>query len=121
MKPEDQSAFEAWALDNGFTKQCLAEKCAEGSPREGEYQNTALQNELEIWQAITAHRDAQASAINEQMLEALKEMVEVCDTKCRTDHHGYCQEHYLDDVNNGGCRVANAKKAITAAEAHKGA
>jgi hypothetical protein len=61
-----------------------------------------------------------AVAVNEQMLQCLKEMVEVNDEECWTDHHGYCQAHNLDDVNDGGCRVANAKAAITAAEAAKG-
>lgn len=61
----------------------------------------------------------QAAEINEQLLGRLKEMVEVCDDECWTDDNGYCQAHNLDDVNNGGCRVANAKATIAAAEAKK--
>lgn len=49
------------------------------------------------------------------LLVALQEMVDVNDEPCRLDHHGYCQTHYLDDVNDGGCRVANAKAAIVKA------
>ena len=49
---------------------------------------------------------------NERLRELLAEMVEVHEDPCRLDHHGYCQEHFLDDVNDGGCRVANAKTAL---------
>lgn len=51
-----------------------------------------------------------------ELVELLKSFVEVHDEPCRTDHHGYCQTHFLDDVNNEGCRVANAKKMIARAE-----
>lgn len=27
----------------------------------------------------------------------LKEWVEIHDAPCRYDHHGYCQEHYLEE------------------------
>lgn len=33
----------------------------------------------------------------------LEEWLEIHDTPCRFDHHGYCQEHYLQD--KGECIV----------------
>lgn len=51
-------------------------------------------------------------AENQQLRQLLQELVDVTEEKCRTDHHGYCQAHYLDDVNDGGCRVANARAAL---------
>lgn len=49
------------------------------------------------------------------LLAALQEMVEANDEPCRIDHKGFCQSHYLDHVDEGGCRVANAKAAIAKA------
>lgn len=51
-----------------------------------------------------------------RLLDCLVELVEVNDEPCRLDHHGYCQSHFLDDVNDGGCRVANAKSVILEAK-----
>lgn len=50
-----------------------------------------------------------------ELLSCLIEMVEVNDEPCRLDHHGYCQAHFLDNVNEGGCRVANSRAAIAKA------
>lgn len=50
----------------------------------------------------------------DRLKAALSEMVEVNDEPCRLDHHGYCQSHFLDEVKDGGCRVANAKALLTA-------
>ena len=50
--------------------------------------------------------------LNQTLVQCLQEMVDVHDEPCRLDHHGYCQSHFLDDVNDGGCRVANAIEAI---------
>jgi len=49
------------------------------------------------------------------LLSCLIEMVEVHDEPCHLDHHGCCHSHFLDDVNEGGCRVANARAAIAKA------
>ncbi len=47
------------------------------------------------------------------LLKALEELLEVQDEPCRIDHQGYCQSHYLDNVNiHGGCRVANARALV---------
>jgi len=47
------------------------------------------------------------------MVRALEELLEVQDEPCRIDHQGYCQSHYLDNVNShGGCRVANARALV---------
>jgi len=50
-----------------------------------------------------------------ELFEVLQEMVEVNDGPCRIDHKGFCQSHYLDHVDEGGCRVANAKAVIAKA------
>lgn len=58
--------------------------------------------------------------VNVELLEALEKMIEPVDgAECRTDHHGYCQSHFLDDVNDGGCRVANARSVIAKATGAK--
>lgn len=61
----------------------------------------------------TDHADLIAAAPD--LLSCLIEMVEVHDEPCHLDHHGCCQSHFLDDVNDGGCRVANARAAIAKA------
>lgn len=52
------------------------------------------------------------NTVNGDLVAALQEMVDVNDEPCHMDHHGFCQSHFLDDVNDGGCRVANAIEAI---------
>ena len=49
------------------------------------------------------------------LYEALDALVEVNDEPCWTDHHGYCQAHYMDNVNAEGCRVAKARAVIAKA------
>jgi hypothetical protein len=44
----------------------------------------------------------------ERVLALLEEWNEMHDTPCRFDHHGYCQEHYLED----DCIVARTKKEL---------
>jgi hypothetical protein len=47
------------------------------------------------------------------MVRALDALLVVQDELCSIDHHGYCQSHYLDNVNShGGCRVANARALV---------
>jgi hypothetical protein len=47
------------------------------------------------------------------LLKALERLLVVQDELCSIDHHGYCQSHYLDNVNSyGGCRVANARSLV---------
>jgi hypothetical protein len=47
------------------------------------------------------------------MVRALERLLVVQDEPCSIDHHGYCQSHYLDNVNHhGGCRVANARSLV---------
>jgi hypothetical protein len=47
------------------------------------------------------------------MVSALERLLVVQDELCSIDHHGYCQSHYLDNVNShGGCRVANARALV---------
>jgi hypothetical protein len=47
------------------------------------------------------------------LLKALEELLEVQDEPCVIDHQGYCQSHYLDNVNShNGCRVANARALV---------
>ena len=53
----------------------------------------------------------------DEMLAALEKMVEVHNEGCRLDHHGCCQEHYLDEA--GECRVARALDAIAKAKGEK--
>lgn len=84
MKPEDQAAFDEWYA----TRRIIRSVIQPG----------------EEWQAALAHRNAQASVINEQLLNALK-MV-------------------LDDPESLDGRPRTAEcvmEAIAAAEAHKGA
>ncbi len=61
------------------------------------------------------NNDARLIAAAPDLLSCLIEMVEVHDEPCHLDHHGCCQSHFLDDVNEGGCRVANARAAIAKA------
>ncbi len=47
------------------------------------------------------------------LLKALEELLEIQDEPCVIDHKGYCQSHYVDNVNSyGGCRVANARALV---------
>ena len=52
----------------------------------------------------------------DELAACLQELVDVNEDDCRLDHHGLCQAHYLDEVSNGGCRVANAKAVIAKAK-----
>jgi hypothetical protein len=63
--------------------------------------------------------NARLIAAAPDLLSCLIEMVEVHDEPCHLDHHGCCQSHFLDDVNDGGCRVANARAAIAKATGEK--
>jgi hypothetical protein len=48
-----------------------------------------------------------------ELLKALEELLEMQDEPCVIDHKGYCQSHYVDNVNShGGCRVANARALV---------
>lgn len=42
--------------------------------------------------------------------DLLKEWLELHDTECRFDHHGYCQEHFLEDKED--CIVAKTRNFI---------
>jgi hypothetical protein len=47
------------------------------------------------------------------MVRALDALLVVQDEPCVIDHKGYCQSHYVDNVNShGGCRVANARALV---------
>lgn len=59
--------------------------------------------------------EAQAAMLRECVV-VMRELLEVQDEPCWTDHHGYCQAHNLDDVNNGGCRVDNGRATLAKAE-----
>ena len=54
---------------------------------------------------------ARARAAAQGLADALKDMVDVhMGGKCRADHNGVCQEHYLDSMLT--CRVAVAREAL---------
>jgi hypothetical protein len=54
--------------------------------------------------------------VNAVLLAALIQINDLHeDEPCRIDHHGFCQTHYFDNINDGGCCVANAKVAIAKA------
>lgn len=40
----------------------------------------------------------------------LKEWLEIHDTPCRFDHHGYCQEHFLQNADD--CIVARTREYL---------
>lgn len=61
-------------------------------------------------QAATAIRELHFQ--RDKLLAALEEMTEVHDEPCRIDHKGFCQSHFLDNVNDGGCRVSTAKAVV---------
>lgn len=50
----EREAYEAHQSRTGWAESDLADKCSEGAPRAGEYRNTRLQDEWEIWQARAA-------------------------------------------------------------------
>jgi len=61
----------------------------------------------------TTQEDWTLAAAAPDLLKALEELLEVQDEPCRIDHQGYCQSHYLDNVNShNGCRVANARALV---------
>lgn len=43
-------------------------------------------------------------------IDLLQEWADLHDTPCRFDHHGYCQEHYLEEGED--CIVARTKKFL---------
>lgn len=75
-----------------------------------DFQLSSAEEPNEEWQA-----NCRLVSAAPDLLSCLIEMVEVHDEPCRIDHHGCCQSHFLDDVNDGGCRVANARAAIAKA------
>jgi hypothetical protein len=52
--PPNRAAFEAWCSQQGWAESDLADKCAEGAPRAGEYRDVSMQAVWEIWQAAVA-------------------------------------------------------------------
>lgn len=47
----ERDAYEAYQSRMGWAESDLADKCSEGAPRAGEYRNTRLQDDWEVWQA----------------------------------------------------------------------
>lgn len=48
---DERATYEAHQFSQGWAESDLADKCAEGAPRAGEYRNQQLQDDWEIWQA----------------------------------------------------------------------
>jgi hypothetical protein len=46
----------------------------------------------------------------EEVLSLLKEFIEFHGDQCQYDHHGFCQEHFLEPL--GRCLVARSKKLL---------
>lgn len=46
--------------------------------------------------------------------DLLEKWLEIHDTECWYDHHGYCQEHFLED--KGSCIVELTRKILAARE-----
>jgi hypothetical protein len=61
--------------------------------------------------AIEADR-AGRDGKNERLRELLYEWVDIHNAPCGKDHHGYCQEHYLEE----DCIVDRSKQALTPTE-----
>ena len=70
-----------------------------------EAQNLKLMDDLFLARAQLKEREAERDKlleVNKVLADALEGMLAVQEENCRIDHDGYCQEHYLDDVADGG-------------------
>jgi hypothetical protein len=69
-----RAAFEAWASKEGWPFSDLDDKCAEGSPRGGEYRHQGLQDAWEVWGAAAAESRLKLDdAVHAAVLRALDE------------------------------------------------
>jgi hypothetical protein len=69
-----RTAFEAWASREGWPHSDLADKCAEGAPRGGEYRHQGLQDAWEVWEAASAElRNRFDDALHDAVMRALDE------------------------------------------------
>lgn len=48
--------------------------------------------------------------MSEELKKLLEDLLYVLGAKCRFDHHGYCQEHFLEEGDQ--CVVARIKKEL---------
>jgi hypothetical protein len=90
MNEVDKAAFVKWYTE---------------TPLDGDEGHTCKTPPHEVWRAALEHRDRQASAVNEQMLEALEKLLCVV-------QHCHCE-------NSGEAQDA-ARAAIRAAKAARG-
>jgi hypothetical protein len=63
---------------------------------------------------LAAHESEGCSSRENEASLLLKRWLDVHDTGCRYDHHGYCQEHFLED--KGDCIVFLTGKFLAARE-----
>jgi hypothetical protein len=75
----------------------------------------SIEDRLERLEKILAARDRESHSFREDEASLLlKRWLDVHDTGCRYDHHGYCQEHFLED--KGDCIVFLTGKFLAARE-----
>ena len=51
----------------------------------------------------------------DELIKCLEALLEVHEEKCWLDHHGYCQEHYVESP----CRVKEARDLLNKIEKEK--
>ncbi len=106
---ESTVKLQALEAENEYLKRQLADERSGDCDKDKTIRR--LESNYNNIQSNLSELEEQAQAL----VEIAKRFAEVNDEKCRKDHHGYCQAHYLEE----NCMVSDLKQTLEEYEAWK--